>query len=46
MIYTIILFLLVFFWIHQVRIRLIELLRKGETEEALCMLEMTDMKSD
>ena len=46
MIYTIILFIIVFYCIHLIRIRLIELLRKGRTEEALSMLEMTEMKSD
>ena len=46
MIYTIILFLMVFFWIHQVRMKLIDLLRKGDNQEALRMLELVDIKSD
>ena len=46
MIYTIVFFLIIFYFIHQIRIRLIDLLKKGRTEEAISMLEMTDMKSD
>ena len=46
MIYIIILFVMIFYCIHVIRLRLIEMLRKGRTEEALSMLEMTEMKSD
>ena len=46
MIYTIILFLIIIFFIHKIRMRLIELLKKGKIEEALHTLEMTEIKSN